>query len=146
MISSAVPTGAGYDGRGDDSRMVLATLVTQHLIRARAAQAKWSIAAISKRLNVTRKFRELLAENAQSLCEMASRIQNRPQSEILTSEMGRAENSRPAVFQKKVYPLSTMRKSSQRRIGDIGAGPGGLAAAVHCSAQRKEIKKKIYAK
>jgi acyl-CoA reductase-like NAD-dependent aldehyde dehydrogenase len=82
-----MPAGAGYGARRDDSRMVLAAFISEQLSQVRSAQVQWSGVAISQRLCCVRKFRQFLADGAQSLCEMASRMQSRPQSEILTAEI-----------------------------------------------------------
>ena len=114
MISSAMPTGAGYDARRDESRKFLAALVSERLSQVRAAQGQWSVVAISKRLSCVRKFRQLLADGAQSLCEMASRIQNRPQSEILTAEIF------PLIAACKFLERESASLLAPRRLGKTG--------------------------
>jgi acyl-CoA reductase-like NAD-dependent aldehyde dehydrogenase len=114
MISSAMPVGAGYDARCDDSRLFLAALVSERLLQARAAQGRWSAVGISKRLSCVRQLRELLADHAQALCEMASRIQNRPQSEILTAEIF------PLIAACKFLELESASLLAPRRLGKTG--------------------------
>jgi acyl-CoA reductase-like NAD-dependent aldehyde dehydrogenase len=114
MISSTMPTGTGYDARRDDSRLFLAALADERLVQVRAAQGQWSAVAISKRLSCVRKFRQLLADDAQTLCEMASRIQDRPQSEILTSEIF------PLIAACKFLELNAASLLAPRRLGKSG--------------------------
>jgi acyl-CoA reductase-like NAD-dependent aldehyde dehydrogenase len=74
MISSAMPIGTGYDARADDSRTTDELPVNQLLVQARTAQAKWALVPTEKRINLVRRFRELLAECAPALCKMTSRM------------------------------------------------------------------------
>jgi len=122
-----MPAGAGYDARGEDSRTVLATLVSQLLIPARAAQARWSIVGIPRRLSFIRRFRELLADRARSLCEMMSGIQKRSQSEILTSEIF------PLIAACKFLEREAPLLLAPRRLGRTGLPLWlhGIAAEVH---------------
>ncbi len=127
MISSTMPTGAGYDARRDDRRTLLATLARERLLRVRAAQSQWSVVAISKRLSCVRRFRQLLADGAQSLCEMASRIQDRPQREILTAEIF------PLIAACKFLELESASLLGPRRLGKSGLPVWlqGVSAEVH---------------
>jgi diapolycopene oxygenase len=49
--------------------------------------------------------------------------------------MARLENPGATVFRTEVYSLSSMKKSPEHRIGIIGAGLGGLAAACTLAAR-----------
>jgi acyl-CoA reductase-like NAD-dependent aldehyde dehydrogenase len=82
-----MPVGTGYDGPGRENRTVSATLVGPLLAPARAAQARWSSVTVRERLTVVRAFRQLLAARARSLCAMLSRLQFRPENEVLTAEI-----------------------------------------------------------
>jgi acyl-CoA reductase-like NAD-dependent aldehyde dehydrogenase len=127
MISSAMPVGAGYDARGEESQTLLATLVSQLLISARAAQSRWSILPIPKRLSLIRTFRELLAERAQALCEMMARTQKRPENEVLTSEIF------PLIAACKFLEREAGQLLAPRRLGKTGLPLWlhGVAAEVH---------------
>jgi acyl-CoA reductase-like NAD-dependent aldehyde dehydrogenase len=109
-----MPTGAGYDARVDDSRMVSGALVDQLLVQARTAQAKWAFVPIERRINLVRKFRELLAEGAPALCRMTSQMQNRPESEILTSEIF------PLLAACKFLERKAVSLLAPRRLGKSG--------------------------
>ncbi|MEY2615350.1 MAG: hypothetical protein QOH78_1123, partial [Verrucomicrobiota bacterium] len=87
MISSAMPIGTGYDARADDGRTIVELPVNQLLVQAHTAQVKWALVPTEKRINLVRRFRELLADCAPALCKITSRMQNRPECEILTSEI-----------------------------------------------------------
>ncbi|HEY6841699.1 MAG TPA: aldehyde dehydrogenase family protein [Chthoniobacterales bacterium] len=120
MISSAMPIGTGYDARADDSRTTGELPVNQLLIQARTAQAKWALVPTEKRIYLVRRFRELLAECAPALCKMTSRMQNRPECEILTSE---------------IFPLIAACKFLERKAVSILApqrlGKSGLPLWLH---------------
>jgi acyl-CoA reductase-like NAD-dependent aldehyde dehydrogenase len=127
MISSAMPVGAGYDAQWEEDRTVLTKLVSQLLIPARAAQVRWAVVTIQKRLAFLRPLRDLLADRAQSLCEMEARLQNRPQSEILTSEIF------PLIAACKFLEREAVELLGPRRLGKTGLPLWlhGLSAEVH---------------
>ncbi len=79
--------GIGYQAGEADSQAGLCTLMRQLVFQARVSQANWSMVSVNQRLPLIRRFRELLAEQAPSLCKLASRIEDRPPSEILTAEI-----------------------------------------------------------
>lgn len=66
--------GIGYQAGEADSQAGLCTLMRQLVFQARVSQANWSMVSVNQRLPLIRRFRELLAEQAPSLCKLASEL------------------------------------------------------------------------
>lgn len=122
-----MPVGSAYETRGDENQTVLAILISQLLSRARTSQAEWSVTDLPKRLLLVRKFRELLAAGAQSLCETTARSQKRGPSEILTAEVF------PLIAACRFLEREAAPLLAPRRLGKAGVPLWlhGIAAEVH---------------
>ncbi len=122
-----MPVGTGYETPGDENQIVLAILISQLLSRAHTSQAEWSMTDLPKRLELVRKFRELLAVGAQSLCETAARNQKRCPSEILTAEVF------PLIAACRFLEREAVPLLAPRRLGRAGVPLWlhGIAAEVH---------------